>query len=251
MAVGRVISGTWWFVAAIGLALSSSPVEGGWSVGVSVCSSENPTPREWEKIIAILVLGDDAQAVASADANVCIKADGDVMRVLREIHETPNPEIEGRKERVARVFSGVRKDGAVDVALEIVNDKTTPVSHPLVKSSARAVVRRGSPPDISAIFGRLEALGDPPPPEGMAGWEAEALLDALSENAGPVMREYLSGRLNDPLPCVRLGALCGLSGLLEDGDREVLSKMAKEDSNPTVKLAASALVEKLTDPPED
>ena len=61
-----------------------------WGVGKAVCLSENPTNREWNRIVNILLFSDDREAVNSADANICLKAGEDVMRALKELYVLSN-----------------------------------------------------------------------------------------------------------------------------------------------------------------
>ena len=145
------------------------------------------------------------------------------------------------KPRLARVFAGVHKEGALNVAREIVADSSLPADHPLVVASSHALATRGGEVGTAAVFDRLKLLGDLPA-EGLQSWQGSGLLDALGQCNNPELQQKLVSYLSSESSAVRLGAVSALVQLNSPEVKAALLEVSEKDSNQYVRDAAKKVL---------
>lgn len=211
-----------------------------WSmdVGRFFALSTPPTTSEWLFVFETLIYSDDPQSAAWADATICLNAGDGVAGALEDLYR--DPQMESRRERICRPFSGFWRQDAVEFAIGIVEGKGYPPDEPILLSAARSGLRHRPAETCSAILRTLDWWGELPNENDMDAWRGTALLNLLLETpANSEARVFVEALAEgDSRSGARLGAACGLYAIRETLDPEILTDIenaVEKEHNPMIK----------------
>lgn len=213
------------------------------TLGRTLVSSEPPTTEDWLLVLGILARGADRSTEMAADATVCLKADGEVVKVLQQLYHSPG--LEMSRPRLARPISGLQRADAGEEAVKIMMDPRYPPDHELCVGGAKSAVRTLGVRGVMGVVEKLSQWGELPLEKDLDQWSGLALAEVLSGNGDPdtvpALLAVLKGEEAVTGSGGRLGAACALLQLGRWVSKDDMRSISSSETNPTVRECLEAV----------
>ncbi len=233
---GSLLAAAIIFVYPVLVESSQAQAGYGWTVGRTVVASSTPTTDDWLFVLEILSRGADRASVAAADATVCVKGEGGVVRAIHQLYQAPTIG-EAARERLLRPLFGLQRIGAVRELCRIMMNPIYPPDHPIsLAGGARALAVLG-PEGARLIVDKLAQWGELPAEGDMDDWAGLELASMLAENPDSQNVEQMVRILegSEVNSGGRLGAACALLGLGGVLPPDKIALLISNETNPVIK----------------
>ena len=227
----------------ISMAQSFLQAAGG-TVGRSFHLSDPPKTVEWLYVFETLMGVEGEDAMVSADATICMRADGEVANALLQLYV--DPRFQEFRTQIARPFAGFQGKAAQEVSLEAVRNPDLSPAEPIVVEASKNALRNMGMEGLMAVVRKINNWGELPREEDLDRWLGVDLAELLSHSVNPahqaLLLELLEGREERFGSGGRLAVACALIGIRDEVDKDRVSLLLKDEDNPIVKKCLEAVV---------
>jgi hypothetical protein len=155
------------------------PDQNSGTIGRSFGFNGPPRGQQWLEVIEAMLRSRDRAWVNSADANICLYGDKDVVEALHQLYFADG--LSDYRDQIVRPLAGLQQESAVLAAQEILLSPEYPPDHPLVTQSAHSVLRKLGRNGVMTIMEKLHQWGSLPGDGEIDSWPGQALLPIIKE----------------------------------------------------------------------